>query len=92
MPIRGSWSCLSGCGWEKEVLDGWQARKKTTNKLNYRTQIFPGVPLEEMKLRREAERTKRDATERSTEEYLTNASRRYIQQIRLCFSEENSQF
>lgn len=48
MPIQGSWSCLSGCGWEKKrFLDGWQARRWKKHKLNYRTQVFPGGLLEE---------------------------------------------
>lgn len=33
------------------------------NKLNYRTQVFPGGLLGETKLRQEAQRTKREATE-----------------------------
>lgn len=48
---------------EKEVLDGWQAWRWKKNKLNYRTQVFPGGLLKETKLRQDAERTKRDATE-----------------------------
>lgn len=58
MPIQGSWSCLSGCGWEKVVLDVWQAWRWKKNKLNYRTQVFPGGLLEEKKLRQQAERDK----------------------------------
>lgn len=42
---------------KKVVLDGWQARRWKKNKLNYRTRVFPGGLLEEMKLRQEAERT-----------------------------------